>query len=49
MSLPGVVAVESDRHGDPWAATLGNEDPPVPGTIVRISGGRTHREGTLRR
>lgn len=49
VSLPGVVAVESDRHGDLWAATLGNEDPPAPGTIVRISGGRTHWEGTVRR
>lgn len=49
VSLPGVVAVESDRHGDLWAATLGNEDPPAPGTIVRISGGRTHWEGPVRR
>jgi len=36
LSLPGVVAVETDRSGALWAATLGNEDPPVPGTLVKI-------------
>ncbi len=36
VSLPGVVAVETDRRGQLWAATLGNEDPPAPGTIVKI-------------
>lgn len=49
VSLPGVVAVETAATGVVWAATLGNEDPPAPGTIVRISGGQTHREATLRR
>ncbi|QLQ11345.1 MAG: ScyD/ScyE family protein [Nocardioidaceae bacterium] len=39
LSLPGVVAVESGRHGGLWAATMGNEDPPAPGTIVKISSG----------
>jgi hypothetical protein len=36
LSLPGVVAVEIDRNGALWAATLGNEDPPAPGTLVKI-------------
>ena len=36
LSLPGVVAVEIDRSGALWAATLGNEDPPAPGTLVKI-------------
>jgi hypothetical protein len=36
VSLPGVVAVEIDRSGALWAATLGNEDPPAPGTLVKI-------------
>jgi hypothetical protein len=36
MDLPGVVAVETDPHGTLWAATLGNEDPPAPGTLVKI-------------
>ncbi len=36
ISLPGVVAVETDRSGALWAATLGNEDPPAPGTLVKI-------------
>ncbi len=49
VSLPGVVAVETGPSGDVWAATLGNEDPPAPGTIVRISGGGTHREGSVNR
>jgi hypothetical protein len=35
LSLPGVVAVEIDRSGALWAATLG--DPPsTPGTLVKI-------------
>ncbi|MGG5257665.1 ScyD/ScyE family protein [Phycicoccus avicenniae] len=49
LDLPGVVAVESSKDGDLWAATLGNEDPPAPGTIVRIRDGRMHHEGTIRR
>ncbi len=36
-ALPGVVAVETGAKGDVWAATLGNEDPPAPGTIVKLS------------
>ena len=36
LSLPGVVAVETDRSGALWAATLVNEDPPTPGTLVKI-------------
>lgn len=49
VSLPGVVAVESDGHGGLWAATLGNEDPPAPGTIVKITGGKCYRWGTIPR
>jgi hypothetical protein len=36
LSLPGVVAVETDRSGALWAATLGSEKPPAPGTLVKI-------------
>jgi hypothetical protein len=36
VSLPGVVAVEIDRRRALWAATLGNQDPPAPGALVRI-------------
>jgi hypothetical protein len=36
VSLPGVVAVETDRSGALWAATLGSEKPPPPGTLVKI-------------
>jgi hypothetical protein len=38
--LPGVVAVETGPRGQLWAATLGNENPPAPGTIVRVPGSR---------
>ena len=38
--LPGVVAVETARDGSVWAATLGNEEPPAPGTIVHFVGGK---------
>lgn len=40
LSLPGVVAVETGKDGTLWAATLGNEDPPAPGTIVQIKNGK---------
>jgi hypothetical protein len=43
LSLPGVVAVEAGDNGTLWAATLGNEDPPAPGTIVQIKNGKVHR------
>jgi len=36
LTLPGVVSVETDDKGHVWATTLGNEDPPAPGTIVKI-------------
>ena len=36
VNLPKVVAVETDRSGALWAATLGNENPPAPGTLVKI-------------
>ncbi len=40
LDLPGVVAVETGKNGTLWAATLGNEDPPAPGTIVQIRNGK---------
>ena len=49
LTLPGVVAVETGRHGALWAATLGNEDPPAPGTIVKITGGRAHWQASIQR
>ena len=42
LGLPGVVAVETSRSGELWAATLGDEDPPAPGTIVKITGGKAY-------
>lgn len=49
VALPGVVAVESDGHGGLWAATMANEDPPAPGTIVRITGGKCHHQNNIPR
>lgn len=43
LALPGVVAVETGKDGTLWAATMGNEDPPAPGTIVQIRNGKVHR------
>ena len=40
VTLPGVVAVESGPDGSLWAGTLGNQDPPASGTIVKIDNGR---------
>jgi hypothetical protein len=37
LTLPGVVGVETDTRGQLWATTLGNQDPPAPGTIVKIN------------
>ncbi len=42
VELPGAVAVESGRDGSLWGATLGNEDPPAPGTVVKLRDGRHH-------
>jgi hypothetical protein len=42
VMLPGVVAVETGGDGSLWAGTLGNEDPPAPGTIVQITNGHVH-------
>jgi hypothetical protein len=42
VELPFAVAVESGRDGSLWAATLGNEDPPAPGTVVKLRGGKHH-------
>jgi hypothetical protein len=43
-ALPGVVAVETARDGSVWAATLGNEDPPAPGTVVKFVKGKAVRQ-----
>jgi len=48
LSLPGVVAVETTRSGELWAATLGNEEPPAPGTIVKIVNGHAYKQATVK-
>jgi hypothetical protein len=48
LTLPGVVAVETSRSGALWAATLGNEDPPAPGTIVKIVRGKAYKQATVK-
>jgi hypothetical protein len=48
VSLPGVVAVETSRSGELWAATLGNEDPPAPGTIVKIVKRHAYKQATVK-
>jgi hypothetical protein len=48
LALPGVVAVETSRSGALWAATLGNEDPPARGTIVKIENGHAYPRGTVK-
>ena len=37
--LPGALAVATSADGTLWAATMGGEEPPAPGTIVSISDG----------
>jgi len=49
VTLPGVVAVETARNGSLWAATMANEDPAAPGTVVQVTRGRTHFWGHVRR
>jgi len=44
VELPGVVAVESGPDGSLWAGTLGNQDPPAPGTIVKIVNGKPYKQ-----
>jgi len=44
VELPGVVAVESGPDGSLWAGTLGNQDPPAPGTIVKIVSGKAYKQ-----
>ncbi|GAA3633686.1 ScyD/ScyE family protein [Microlunatus ginsengisoli] len=48
LTLPGVVAVETSKSGELWAATLGNEDPPAPGTIVKIVHGKAYKQATVK-
>lgn len=45
LSLPGVVAVETDTRGRLWAATMGSEA--GPGTIVQVTQGRAHWRATV--
>jgi hypothetical protein len=49
VTLPGVVAVETAKDGSVWAATMANDDPPAPGTIVQITKGHTHWRGSVHR
>ncbi len=49
VTLPGVVAVETARNGSLWAATLANEDPAAPGTVVQVTRGHTHFWGHVHR
>ena len=44
VQLPGVVAVETGPDGSVWAATMANEDPAAPGTIVTIVKGKAHKQ-----
>ena len=48
LTLPGVVAVETGASGQLWAGTIGS-GPDSPGTIVKISNGKGHRQATIRR
>lgn len=48
LTLPGVVAVETSKSGQLWAATLGNEDPPAPGTIVKIMHGKAYKQASVK-
>ncbi len=48
LTLPGVVAVETSKSGQLWAATMGNEDPPAPGTIVKITHGKAYKQATVK-
>jgi hypothetical protein len=42
VSLPGVVAVEFGSDGSLWASTLGDEASGAPGTLVKVSDGRSY-------
>ncbi len=44
VTLPGVVAVELGPKGSLWAGTLGSEEPPAPGTIVKIVRGKAQQQ-----
>lgn len=48
LDLPGVVALETEGN-TLYAGTLGSEDPPGPGTVVRITGGSMHSMGRVHR
>ncbi|PJI95141.1 ScyD/ScyE family protein [Luteimicrobium subarcticum] len=45
VDLPGVVAIETRSDGSVWAATLANDDPAAPGTIVQLSKGHASWRG----
>lgn len=44
VNLPGVVAVETGPDGSVWAGTMANEEPPAPGTIVKIVKGKAKKQ-----
>lgn len=43
VKLPGVVAVETTKSGKLWAATMGDPENKVPGTIVKIVKGKVRK------
>ena len=43
VTLPGVVAVETSKSGKLWAATMGDPENKVPGTIVKIVKGKVRK------
>lgn len=47
--LPGALAVATAANGTLWAATMGSEEPPAPGTIVSISNGKVKVIGHVNR
>lgn len=47
--LPGALSVAAAANGALWAGTMGNEDPPAPGTVVSISGHTVKVIGRMRR
>jgi len=48
LTLPGVVAVETSKSGELWAATLGDEASHAPGTIVKITHGKAYKQATVK-
>ncbi|MDQ4212630.1 ScyD/ScyE family protein [Microbacterium capsulatum] len=46
-ALPGAVSVATGANGRVWVATMANEDPAAPGTIVSISNGKVKVQGKV--